>query len=345
MIYRAILLICFLWVLLSGQAACVQPHLQHAIPDATRAPELNPAWAIMDDGYRLPLSINQSDGSVHAVVLAMHGFNDYRNAFHEVAHYLAQHGILTVAYDQRGFGNTVQRGLWAGQERMQQDAHTMVGLLCERHPGVPLYLLGESMGGAVVIEALQQAMPGCVAGAVLVAPAIWGWETMPWWQTLALRAAAHLFPAGTLTGEDLDIKPSDNIEMLRALGRDPLVIKATRIDTIYGLTNLMDTAYSHATQFPVPVLLMYGARDEIIPPVAMCRYLKNFLETGLSLHRMVLYPEGYHMLTRDLQAAIVLRDIAAWVTGRRAALPSGNMVASDSARLQEMCGAHGKNGG
>jgi alpha-beta hydrolase superfamily lysophospholipase len=133
--------------------------------------------------------------------------------------------------------------------------------------------------------------------------------------------------------------------MLRALGRDPLVIKATRIDTIYGLTNLMDTAYTHAMHFPVPVLLLYGAHDEIIPPAAMCRYLENYLETGLPSHSMVLYPEGYHMLTRDLQAELVLRDIAAWVTGQRAALPSDNAVASDSARLQEICGAYGKNGG
>jgi alpha-beta hydrolase superfamily lysophospholipase len=159
-----------------------------------------------------------------------------------------------------------------------------------------------------------------------------------------LRAAAHLFPAATVTGKGLDIKPSDNMEMLRALGRDPLVIKATRIDTIYGLTNLMDTAYTHAMRFPVPVLLLYGAHDEIIPPSAMCRYLENFLETGLPSHSMVLYPGGYHMLTRDLQAAFVLQDIAAWVVGQRVALPSGHAVASDSARFQEMCDGYGKNG-
>jgi alpha-beta hydrolase superfamily lysophospholipase len=339
MVYRVVLLT-YLLMLLFGQAGCVQPQLQSARADATRVPELNPVSAIMSDGYSLPLSIYQPEGSAHAIVLALHGFNDYRNAFHEPARFLAQHGILTVAYDQRGFGKTEQRGLWAGQERMQQDAHTVIRLLCEQHPGVPLYLLGESMGGAVVIEALQQEVPECVAGAVLVAPAVWGWQTMPWWQTLALRTAAHLFPAATVTGKGLDIKPSDNIDMLRALGRDPLVIKATRIDTIYGLTNLMDTAYTHAMHFPVPVLLLYGVHDEIIPPEAMCRFQTGFLSAADGMRTMVLYPDGYHMLTRDLQAATVLRDMAAWVVGQRAALPSGSTVASDSARLQEMCGTH-----
>jgi alpha-beta hydrolase superfamily lysophospholipase len=299
----------------------------------------------MSDGYSLPLSISAPDGDVQAVLLALHGFNDYRNAFHGPARVFAQAGIMTVAYDQRGFGATAQRGLWAGRQRMQQDALTVARLLCARHPGVPLYLLGESMGGAVVIELLQQDLPDCVAGAVLVAPAIWGWQTMPWWQDLALRAAAHLLPGTTVTGEGLHITPSDNREMLRALGRDPLVIKATRIDTIYGLTNLMDAAFLANTHFPVPVLLLYGEHDEIIPPYAMCRYLQRFLGNRAGSRTLALYPNGYHMLTRDLEAQVVLGDIVAWIQDRNAALPSGDRVTGDSERLAGLCAGAGESAG
>ncbi len=337
-IMSALLLVC---LLLLYQSACMQPRLQHPAVDATRMPELNPARALMADGYSLPLSINQPVGDVQAVLLALHGFNDYRNAFHDPARLFAQHGILTVAYDQRGFGETAQRGLWPGHVQLQRDAQTMVRLLCEHYPGVPLYLLGESMGGAVAIEVLQQQLPDCVAGTILVAPAIWGWQTMPWWQSMALRAAAHLFPAATVTGEGLEITPSDNIEMLRALGRDPLVIKSTRIDTIFGLTNLMDAAYSHSAKIPLPTLLLYGMHDEIIPPGAMCRFQREFLADAPDSRTMVLYPQGYHMLTRDLQATTVLEDIIAWIRQRRADLPSGNRVTSDSVRLLELCAAAG----
>jgi alpha-beta hydrolase superfamily lysophospholipase len=323
-------------------AACMQPQLQRSAPDATRAPALNPAQAVMADGYSLPLSISAPDGELHAMLLALHGFNDYRNAFNGPARVFARHGIMTVAYDQRGFGATVQRGLWAGQQRMQQDALTVARLLCTQHPGVPLYLLGESMGGAVVLELLHQKLPDCVAGAVLVAPAIWGWQTMPWWQGLALRVAVHLFPATTVTGKGLHITPSDNREMLLALGRDPLVIKETRIDTIYGLTNLMDAAYRDATRFPVPVLLLYGEHDQIIPPEAMCAYLHRMPGAGSGSNTLALYPDGYHMLTRDLRGQTVLKDIVSWVDDRTADLPSGKRVTEASERLVRLCDRTGK---
>ena len=81
-------------------------------------------------------------------------------------------------------------------------------------------------------------------------------------------------PGLTLTGRGLKIKPSDNIEMLRALARDPLVIKATRVDTIYGLVDLMDAALASAPRLDAPMFVMYGAqgRDRAEgPDPALCR--------------------------------------------------------------------------
>src|SRR5207245_2120849 len=71
----------------------------------------------------------------------------------------------------------------------------------------------------------------------------------------------------TLSGRGLKIMPSDNIAMLRALARDPLVIHETRIDTIYGVVDLMDAALASAPLLDVPGLAMYGAKDEIVPKV------------------------------------------------------------------------------
>ena len=66
----------------------------------------------MADGYLLPLSVWRppDDVAVRAVVLALHGLNDYRQAFAAVGPYLAAHGIVTYAYDQRGFGETQAAG-------------------------------------------------------------------------------------------------------------------------------------------------------------------------------------------------------------------------------------------
>jgi alpha-beta hydrolase superfamily lysophospholipase len=323
-----------LWVFvyLSG---CATPQTQRD-RDITRIPELMPDFAIMQDGYEVPLSIWEPPAEPGSIVLALHGFNDYRNAFAAMGKFLSAHDVMLVAYDQRGFGETAQRGIWPGRERLAGDAVTMSRLLCEKYPQLPLYLLGVSMGGAVVLNALQDT--DCVTGIILVAPAVWGWQSMPWWQVSLLWSMAHVTPGLTLTGEGLDIKPSDNIEMLRALGRDPLVIKETRVDAIYGLTELMASAYLRGPDINGAALLLYGENDEIIPPGPTCELIASLPAGGAGRWRAVLYPDGYHMLLRDLQAEVVYGDLLAWIENPVTGLPSGMEISLSSPRLQKLCG-------
>src|SRR5262249_57745450 len=93
-----------------------------------------------------------------------------------------------------------------------------------------------------------------VGGVVLSAPAVWGRATMDLLPRLALWAGVRLVPGLILTGRGLKIQASDNIAMLRALARDPLVIKETRVDTIYGLVDLMDAALDSAPFLEGPLL-------------------------------------------------------------------------------------------
>src|SRR5690606_15547698 len=225
--------------LLCAALGCTVPPEQERAPLAAQVPTLLDDRAIMDDGYELPLEHWLPEAEPQAVVLALHGFNDYRNAFASVGPYLAARGIATYAYDQRGFGATADRGFWVGSDRMIADARTMVELLRIQHPSLPVYLLGESMGGAVSL-ATASGVDELVDGAVLVAPAVWARETMPWYQRWALAVARTVAPGWQPTGHGLKRQASDNIPMLRAFGRDPLVIKKTRIDAVAGLADLMD---------------------------------------------------------------------------------------------------------
>ena len=315
-IRRLTALLCLL--LLAGCASQQQARLPERLE-----PQLNGDHALMADGYRLPLQAWYPEtGEPRAVVLALHGFNDYRQAFAGVGPFLAGHGIVTYAYDQRGFGETAQRGLWPGHRRLAADVRALSELIRARHPELPLLLLGESMGAAVAIAALTAAEPAGADGVVLMAPALWGRDSMPWYQRAALAIAVRLFPGWTPTGESLELWPSDNIEMLRALARDPLVLKQSRIDTVYGLVDLMDIAQARAPRLALPSLLLYGERDQIIPPEPVCRVVGRLPEPAPHW-RLALYPDGWHMLARDLQAERVLADIAAWALDRAAPLPSG----------------------
>jgi len=267
----------------------------------------------------------------------LHGFNDYANAFDGPGETWAKDGIATYAYDQRGFGAAPERGFWPGRAALAADAATATQILRRLYPGTPLYLLGESMGGAVAVVALtgESGTPvPDVDGVILTAPAVWGRPTMDLMPRLALWAGVRLMPGLTLTGRGLKIKPSDNIAMLRALGQDPMVIHATRIDTIYGLIDLMDAALASGALLDTPLFVMYGANDEIIPRAPIQRFVDALPAEPTRRRKLAWYENGYHMLLRDLEGPIVIADVASWVLAPAAPLPSGADRAAADAFLR-----------
>ncbi len=275
------------------------------------------------DGTALPLKVWRAEGSPRAVIVALHGFNMYSAHFQEAGPWWAARGVTVYAPDQRGFGGAPERGIWGGTEAMAADARDLVRLVRGRHPGTPVYLLGSSMGASLAIRALTLDDPPQVDGAILVAPAVWGGAALHPFYRFGAWLLANLMPWNHATGAGLRRRPSDNIEMLRANGRDPKNIFQTRFDAVYGVTQAMGTGQARAGLIrAVPLLVLYGKRDEIIPPGAVKRMLAT-LETP---YRFVHYPDGWHMLLRDLQAETVWRDIARWISDRRGALPSGHEV-------------------
>ncbi len=316
-------------------SSCSQPAMQED-GDVRQAARLEQDAFITHDGQHLPLSVwSPAEGEPRAVVLALHGFNDYRRAFAATAEDMSAGGVQVYAYDQRGFGGTADRGIWPGTDALVEDARAALVLLREAHPDTPVYLLGKSMGGAVAIGALTRQPEPEVDGAVLVAPAVWARRTMPWYQRAALWLGSRLAPGREVRGSGLGIRPTDNREMLREWSRDPMVIKGTRIDAVAGLANLMDEALDGIPRLGTESLILYGRNDEVVPRQPTCRMLSN-LPSDPRNWRFALYEDGYHMLTRDLQGGVVRADITAWVLDRDATLPSG-MEATNSPRREALC--------
>ena len=314
-------------LLVLALAACAPGRVPPGPGPGPNHPKLTETAFVTTDGTVLPLRSWQPEGKAQAepraVILGLHGFNDYSNAFEEPGLYFSSHGLAVFAYDQRGFGASEHPGLWAGTEVLAEDASTAARLLKARYPDSPLFLLGESMGGAVAIAAMTGPEPPPVDGVILSAPAVWARSTMPFYQRGALWVASRLFPWARFSGSGLDIQPSDNIEMLRALGRDPLVIKNTQVAAIEGLTDLMGTALDKAPDYEVRSLVLYGERDEIVPAEPVQKFWEALPDRDAGKQRLALYEEGYHMLLRDLQAERVMADVMAWVEDPRGKLPSG----------------------
>jgi len=308
-----------LFLLMVTLSTACTPMVQRTGPE-NRSPIFTKTAYVTADGKNLPLKIWRSEEEPKAIIIAVHGFNDYRNGFAFPASWWMQKGVTTYAYDQRGFGETEQRGIWAGNALMIRDLAAVTRLVREENPGKPVYLLGESMGGAVVMTSVTSSNFPSVDGVILSAPAVWGWQSLNPLYRAVLWSSAHMFPGMTATGSGLGIQASDNIPMLRNLGRDPYFIKETRIDAVYGLVGLMDDASDSAVKLSLPTLILYGAKDELIPKDPV----ESVVARVPGSADIVLYENGWHLLMRDLQAPVVWNDILSWIEKRQ--IPSGNQI-------------------
>jgi acylglycerol lipase len=301
--------------------ACVMPRVQSPVFARAQAERLDGERVLLADGAVLPLAQwMPAQGTPRAAIVALHGLNDHHASWAEAGEHLAASGFAVYAYDQRGFGATEQRGIWAGGDVLASDARHVAALVRARHPTIPLYVLGESMGAAVLLRALAQQPTGWLDGAVLLAPAVWNRREMPWYQRLGLRVVAHTFRGMTIA-TPRGRTASDNAAAMRRRTDDPLVIHRVRVDLLSGVADLMDDVTDTQQEFHVPVLILYGAHDLIVPARPVCRWAASLGPD--EPWQLAVYPNGWHLLLRDLGAAAVIADITDWLAAPGGALPSG----------------------
>ena len=275
---------------------------------------------IMPDGTPLPYRVWLPSRKPEAVVLALHGMNDSRDAWEYPAPDFTAAGIAVYSPDLRGFGATRSRGVWPGTDLLAGDARVMAGLLHTRYPHTKLVLMAESMGAAALMVMATEPNPPPVDGYVLIAPAVWGRTEMNLLMRLALWVADHTVPGMTLTGGGIvKVTASDNHQALVRLSTDPLTIQETRVDAIKGLVDLMDRALAAAPRFNAPAMILYGGHDELVPARATAATWRALPEGPVR----AFYPDGFHLLLRDKDRGVPIRDILAWIRDPAAPLPSG----------------------
>lgn len=297
------------------------------LPAPTGAgPETDPDSHVEGSGGT-SLALSQWPGEApRAVILGVHGFGDYGpSTFESAAEYWSTRGLTVYAYDQRGFGRNPSFGHWPGAGALIADLVAVSHRIRDRHPCLPLIVAGHSMGGGVVMAAAADGLEA--DGLILAAPAIWGGDEMNPVHRLLAWAGAAAFPERRFTGEGVvSIQATDNIPLLRALARDPHYLKPPSARELYGLVRIADLAEKAAERVGLPALLLLGEKDQIVPNSRVRRVFGRL--TGP--RRAIAYPEGWHLLFRDLQAERVWRDVADWalsgIPDRPACAPAAELT-------------------
>lgn len=248
-------------------------------------------------------------GTPRGVILGLHSFGDFGAAFEQLGPWFAEAGYVFVAYDQAGFGDRLEQGRWAGEKQLVDEAVTQIRRLHQTH-AAPLFVLGESLGGAVAILAAQQE-PDKVAGLMLAGPAVregirfrYGWNA-------AIATATTLAPGYRLTVERNADDPTLAPTSAQRLAEDPRVMREVRMDAYWGLIKLADSASDSANNLNIPTLLLYGGKDHSVPEAGI-RHLRAHLSAN-ARGEYRFYPNAPHLLLQSRQWQQVSQDISQWL--------------------------------
>lgn len=263
------------------------------------------------DGAAIPYRLWRAR-EASAAVLLLHGAFDYSAAFDEIGPRLARRGFTALAIDQRGFGATASRGTWAGAGRMVEDAGEAATFLRGRIPApAPLFLLGESMGGAVAIHAAAERTFPPLHGLVLAAPGALASafrQRLLGWLARATRAVAG---DAELVFERLSGWELTPAAAVRLIG-DPLVMRSIRPEMLSGMADLAFESLDHAKLVETSVLTMVGAHDQIIRRGCIRQLFDNL--PGEKTWRVV--PDAPHLLLHWRRSVEVLREATRWMSAR-----------------------------
>jgi alpha-beta hydrolase superfamily lysophospholipase len=195
---------------------------------------------------------------------------------------------------------------------MAEDAAEAAGILLERAGcETPLFVLGESLGGAVAVHAAATGKLPQLRGLVLVAPGALASRIRQ--RLLAFVAAAVRLVAGDseIVFERLAGWELTPAAAIRLIG-DPLVMRRIRPEMLCGLADLALSAVSEASSVATPVLTMVGERDELVRLACVQRLFENL--AGEKRWRVI--PDAPHLLLHWRRSNEILREAVAWMTAQ-----------------------------
>ena len=252
------------------------------------------------------------DGPPRAVLVVLHGLGDHSGLYPMVPDAFLPLGIEIFAPDLRGNGRSPgQRAYLESWSELREDLRRLIIRIRAEHPTIPLFLLGNSMGGLVVLDyALHH--PEGVRGVIAVSTPL-GDLGVPRPLMALGRVLSRRWPRFSLnTGMDLS-GLARNPEVTERVLRDPLFHRKGTARLSTEVTAAIDRVRDGAAGFPVPMLVLHGGADRMVPPGGSRRFVDA---SGQPDRRLIEYPEAYHALLADVGGDQVLRDIAEWMSRR-----------------------------
>jgi len=201
-----------------------------------------------------------------ASALLVHGFAEHSGRYEEVATWLASRGVAVHAFDHQGHGRSSGRRCYVRRfSDLLDDTEQALARARSVHPGLPLFVVGHSMGGLITatlaVERKPEVSGYVTSGAALAAPAAMS-RARRWLLRALRRIAPTLSFASGLDPEGLSTDPA----VVRAYLEDPLVERRITTSLAAELFATMERTSRRASEVTAPLLALHGEDDPICPP-------------------------------------------------------------------------------
>jgi alpha-beta hydrolase superfamily lysophospholipase len=253
------------------------------------------------------------------IVVIIHGLAEHGGRYQETAEFLCANDWGVYACDLRAHGLSPDPPK-AGRVHVQRftdyfmDVDALTGLARNEHPGLPLFILGHSMGGLISISYSLEKPEG-LAGAIISSPAL---GTHPEFKPpvllkILVSILSRIAPR-VLVDSELDTQ---------AISRDPRVVKAYLDDPLISqkisarwyaeLLRTIKKANRNAGTLRVPMLLMQSGSDRLVDPEAPGRWASA---APAGLVDLVVWEGLYHEMFNEPEKGRVRDRVLEWLNGR-----------------------------
>jgi alpha-beta hydrolase superfamily lysophospholipase len=258
-------------------------------------------WTLDGHGGRLVARTWQPRDAPSHVVLLAHGYGEHVGRYEHVAAALVANGAVVYAVDHVGHGKSAgERVLIHDFERVVDDLHEVSRTAGGEFPGLPVVLIGHSMGGLIAARYAQR-YGDSLAAVVLSGPLVGGWE-----------AAGQLLALPEIPDAPLDISTlSRDAKVGADYDSDPLVwhgpFKRPTLEAINVGLAAVEDGPSLAS---LPLMWAHGEADQLVP-VAGSRSGIEHLRGEYFVERV--YPEARHEIFNEINRDEVLADVTAFI--------------------------------
>jgi alpha-beta hydrolase superfamily lysophospholipase len=248
----------------------------------------------------IAMSVRPNRDARRIVILA-HGYGEHLGRYDHVAEVLVDRGAIVAGPDHVGHGRSGgERVVITDFDRVVDDLHAVVRRVKERHPGLPVVLVGHSMGG--LIGARYAQLHGDeLAGLVLTGPVLGTWT-----------AATDMLALDEIPDDPLDVS---------TLSRDPAVGEAYSADelvwhgpfkrpTLEALDGGLKTINAGPKLGALPTLWLHGEDDQLVPLTETRRGIETLGFTDLE---EVVYPQARHEVFNETNKDEVIGRTADFV--------------------------------